>query len=234
MISTFIGAANFDHGVLSIEPNSRNLIIYADDSPQDTISVRGPYTIDTAIENESNQIRMPSDAMMTLDVGVNDTIKLGDTIYKINETRFGEPDILRLPIEVKKLLHVKNGEVIQNSRLKDVFDGSLITHAYEYNNTTIKEKYFILSNEKQSSKYEICLDNESIVSSYGCFKNNGTYDIFLDGSYVTSFDYEDNLTKSFEYGRHNITMVFSDTNSTSIKQFISGNQGNFLNFNFKK
>ena len=43
MISTFIGAAHFDHGVLSIEPNSRNLIIYADNSPRyDAISVRGP------------------------------------------------------------------------------------------------------------------------------------------------------------------------------------------------
>ena len=30
--------------------------------------------IDTAIENESNQIRMPSDAMMTLGVKINDTI----------------------------------------------------------------------------------------------------------------------------------------------------------------
>lgn len=232
MISTFLGAAHFDHGVLSIEPNSRNLIIYADDSPRDTISVRGPYTIDTAIENESSQIRMPSDAMMTLGVNINDTIKLGANTYKVNETRLGEPDILRLPIEVKKLLQVENGEVIQNSRLKDVFDGSLITHAYEYNNTTIKEKYFITSNEKQSSTYEIFLDNESIVNSYGTFKDNGTYDISVDGNYLTSFSYKNNLTKSFKFDGHDLEIVFRDTNSTSIKQFSSGNQGVFLNFNF--
>ena len=77
MISTFIGAAHFDHGVLSIEPNSRNLIIYADDSLRDNaISVRGPYTVDTAIENETNEIRMPSEAMMTLGIKANDTIQL--------------------------------------------------------------------------------------------------------------------------------------------------------------
>ena len=232
MISTFLGAAHFDHGVLSIEPNSGNLIIYADDSPRDTISVRGPYTIDTAIENESGQIRMPSDAMMTLGVNINDAIKLGANTYKVNETRLGEPDILRLPIEVKKLLQVENGEVIQNSRLKDVFDGSLITHAYEYNNTTIKEKYFITSNEKQSSTYEIFLDNESIVNSYGTFKDNGTYDISVDGNYLTSFSYKNNLTKSFKFDGHDLEIVFRDTNSTSIKQFSSGNQGVFLNFNF--
>lgn len=232
MISTFLGAAHFDHGVLSIEPNSRNLIIYADDSPRDTISVRGPYTIDTAIENESSQIRMPSDAMMTLGANINDTIKLGANTYKINETRLGKPDILRLPIEVKKLLQVENGEVIQNSRLKDVFDGSLITHAYEYNNTTIKEKYFITSNEKQSSAYEIFLDNESIVNSYGTFNDNGTYDISVDGNYLTSFSYKNNLTKSFKFDGHDLEIVFRDTNSTSIKQFSSGNHGVFLNFNF--
>ena len=91
MISTFIGAAHFEHGVLSIEPNSRNLIIYADDSTRDnTISVRGPYTIDTAIENESDIIRMPADAMMTLGIKVNDTIVINGEMFTINETRDGE------------------------------------------------------------------------------------------------------------------------------------------------
>ncbi len=232
MISTFLGAAHFDHGVLSIEPNSRNLIIYADDSPRDAISVRGPYTIDAAIENESSQIRIPYDAMMTLGVGVNDTIQLGENTYKINETRSGEPDVLRLPIEVKKLLDVEDGDVIQNSRFKYVFDGSLITHTYEYNNTTIKEKYFITSKEKQSSTYEILLDNESVVKSYGTFKYNETYDISVDGSYLTSFSYKNNLTKSFKYDGHIVKIVFMDTNSTSIKQFSSENQGFFLKFNF--
>ena len=110
MISTFLGAAHFEHGVLSIEPNSRNLIIYADDSPRDnSISVRGPYAIDTAIENESDQIRIPSDAMMTLGVSVNDTIIINNEKYLINETREGEPDILRLPIDAKNFLDVDTG-----------------------------------------------------------------------------------------------------------------------------
>lgn len=39
MISTFIGAATFEEGTISIEPSSRNLIIFADDS-NNTISVR--------------------------------------------------------------------------------------------------------------------------------------------------------------------------------------------------
>ena len=234
MISTFIGAAHFDHGVLSIEPNSRNLIIYADNSPRyDAISVRGPYTVDAAIENESDQIRMPSDAMMTLGVTVNDTIKIGEDVYKINETRFGEPDVLRLPHDAKKVLYVSDGDVIQDSRLKDVFEGSVITHTHELeNNATTKEKYTVGSVDRNSSVFEILLDNESIGSSFGTFKYGETYSISVDGEYISSFDYKNNLTKTFKSNDHTVKIVFMDTNSTSIKQFNNANQGNFLDFSF--
>ena len=234
MISTFIGAAHFYHGVLSIEPNSRNLIIYADNSPRyDAISVRGPYTVDAAIENESDQIRMPSDAMMTLGVTVNDTIKIGEDVYKINETRFGEPDVLRLPHDAKKVLYVSDGDVIQDSRLKDVFEGSVITHTHELeNNATTKEKYTVGSVDRNSSVFEILLDNESIGSSFGTFKYGETYSISVDGEYITSFDYKNNLTKTFKSNDHTVKIVFMDTNSTSIKQFNNANQGNFLDFSF--
>lgn len=234
MISTFIGAAHYEHGVLSIEPNSRNLIIYADDAPRDnTISVRGPYTVDTAIENESNEIRMPADAMMTLGVKANDTIQFDDdNVYLINETREGESDILRLPIEVKKILDVDTGDVIQNSRLKEIFEGCAITHINDVENATIKEKYFITSRDKNASIFEVMIDNSSVVSSSGIFKNNSTYDMAINGEYIASFKYKDNLNKTFKYDGHKVKILLRDTNSTSIKVFVRENQGNFLNFNF--
>ena len=234
MISTFIGAAHFDHGVLSIEPNSRNLIIYADDSLRDNaISVRGPYTVDTAIENETNEIRMPSEAMMTLGIKANDTIQLdADNVYLINNTRDGEPDTLRLPIEVKKLLDLDDGEVIQNSRLKDVFEGALMTHSHEVNNTTVVEKFMITSRDKHSSNFELILDNESIINSSGIFKNNETYEVSVNGVVVDSFNFKTNLTETFKYGNHKFKVIFTDTNSTSIKLFTRQNQDTFLDFNF--
>ena len=129
MISTFIGAAHFEGGVISIEPSSRNLIIYAgDDSPSNnTISVRGPYTVDLAIENESDMIRVPYDAMATLGVGVNDTLIISGEEYTINQTRDGEPNMLRVPIEAKNRLNVEVGDVIQNSLLTQSFEGSNVT-----------------------------------------------------------------------------------------------------------
>lgn len=229
MISTFIGAAHFEHGVLSIEPNSRNLIIYADDTPSDnSISVRGPYTIDTAIENESDIIRMPSDAMMTLGIGLNDTIRIDGEAYKINETRPGEPDILRLPINAKNALGVESGDIIQNSRLNEIFAKSGITHTHENGNNTIYEKFSISDRYRNASSFEVLVNNESVIYSNGIFVENSTYNIAIEGDYVTSVMFPQN--KSITYNNNTIDIVFNDINSTSIKQYSSGN--NFLNFYF--
>jgi len=233
MISTFIGAAHFENGVLSIEPNSRNLIIYADDSPRDnSITVRGPYTVDSAIENESDIIRVPSDAMLTLGIKANDTIVIDGERYTINETRPGESDILRLPIDAKKELNVHDEYVIQNSRLKEIFSGSVITHSYEHNNVTVYEKYIVSSSDKKALTYDIIMNNESLITSSGIFKDNTTYDIVIEGDYVTSIKDLENKT-TFDYGNNTIEIVFNDINSTSIKQPVRENQGNFLNFNFE-
>ena len=233
MISTFIGAAHFENGVLSIEPNSRNLIIYADNSPRDSsISARGPYTIDTAIENESDQIRMPSDAMMTLGVKVNDTIQMRDQIYIVNDTRPGEPGTLRLPIDAKKLFNVETGDVIQDSRLKDVFAGSIITHSYENENVTFTESFIVSSRNVNASSFEVIVDNVSAANSTGIFSNGSTYYIAVNGEPVISLN--DLNSTNFTYEDHNVEIVFKDTNSTSIKQFLRSDRGNFLDFNFEK
>lgn len=231
MISTFIGAAHFEHGVLSIEPNSRNLIIYADDSPRDnSISVRGPYTIDSAIENESDVIRVPSDAMMTLGIKVNDTIKIGDETYTINDTRPGEQDILRMPNQAKKYLNLRNDDVIQNTRLKEVFAGSMITHSYDKDNVSCVEKFIVSGRDRSAMAYEVFVNNESMAYSTGVLKNDSVYDIAINNEHVTSVHNLNNTT--FEYENYTVKIVFSDPNSNSIKQYIPENQGNFLNFYF--
>lgn len=235
MISTFIGAAHFENGVLSIEPNSRNLIIYADDSPTDnSISVRGPYTIDTAIEGESDQIRMPADAMMTLGIKANDTIKINGETYVINDTREGESDILRLPVEVQKDIGVESKYIIQNSRLKEIFSDALVTHSYDDENSTniLKESFKITPRDSNASVYEVLIDNKSVITSSGIFKQDATYYIAENGEYLTSFNFEVNSNVTFYQDDHEIVVLFKDINATSIKQFTREDQGYFLNFNY--
>ena len=233
MISTFIGAAHFDNGVLSIEPNSRNLIIYADNTPSsNTISARGPYTIEKAAENESTQIHMPSDAMATLGIDVNDTIVIKDEEYIINETLPGEQDILRLPNDAKKALDLETGSVIQNTRLKEIFEGSQVIHRSDHENFTISENYIITSRDKISGIYEVFIDNESVLSSNGIFKENSSYSISINGEPVDTITYENksftNNVTELRYDNHDIRITFEVTNSTSIKQ-LRQDPNTFLN-----
>jgi hypothetical protein len=232
MISTFIGAAHFENGVLSIEPNSRNLVIYADDTPNDrSISVRGPYTIDAAIENESGEIRMPSEAMMTLGVKEMDNLRIKGESYVINETRPGEPDILRLPINAKNALDVQNDDIIQNSRLKEVFEGAVVTHVNDDNdNFTFSEKFAISSRYKNATSFEILLNGASIANSTGIFKDNASYSISVDDDVETFVYYEGIDRVSFDdYG---IELAFKHNNETSTNKYVQDSQS-FLNFYFK-
>ena len=233
MISTFLGAAHFENGVLSIEPNSRNLIIYADNSPRDnTITARGPFTIDTAIENESSQIRMPSEAMMTLGIKTNDSMVINGETYTVNDTRPGDQDIIRLPLEAKQELGVETGSIIQNSRLKEIFEGVGILHKFESENGTAIEKFVVSSRDKDACNFEIFIDNVSVANSFGIFKDDSTYDITVNDEVVKSVTYANNTfsDSEFTYNGHDIRIDFVDRNNTSIKQFVRSEQGNFLNF----
>lgn len=232
MITTFLGAAHYENGVLSIEPNSRNLIIYADNTPSpNTISARGPYTIDVAIENESGQIRVPSDAMMTLGIDINDTLIINGEEYVVNETRIGESDVFRLPLDAKKALNLETDSIVQNSRLKEIFEGVTAIHNYKTENNTISEQYLITSRDKAGCNYEIFINNESVAYSTGTFRENETYNIALNGEVVQSITY---TNKTFEnvnltYQNQEINITFTNTNATSIKQMARSEQGNFLN-----
>ncbi len=233
MISTFIGAAHFENGVLSIEPNSRNLIIYANErAAPGTISVRGPYTIDTAIENESDQIRMPDDAMMTLGMDINDTLSIKNRVYTINETRDGEPDVFRLSLDAKKALDVQTGDVIQNSRLKDVFDGSIATHTENNDNISFTEKFFISSKYRNATSFEVFLNNVSVENSTGIFVNNYTYSIAVGGEVVKTFEYVDGLGNVSD-DNYGFNIVFKDVNVTSSNQYLRESQGTFLDLNIQ-
>ena len=228
MISTFIGAAHFENGVLSIEPNSRNLIIYADNARADnSISVRGPFTVDVAIENESEQIRMPSEAMMTLGIKVNDTIQIGGAEYIVNESRDGDDDIIRMPNQARKVLNLEPGYIIQNSRLKEVFDQSIVSQVSKSKNISCTEKFIISQKDYNSSDFEVFLGNVSIANSSGVFRSNSSYSIAVDGEIIGTINKPKNTT--LNYGDSEIEIVFNDSQYSSTKQFVKSNQGNFFN-----
>ena len=224
MISTFIGAATFDNGTISIEPNSRNLIIYTDESSDNTISVRGPFIVDTAVENESNVIRIPSDAMSTLELKSGDTIRVYNESYLINDSRISESDILRLPYDARNAMGVNEGDVIQNSKLADAFENSIILHRINNSNMSYDETFKIMPAESGGWAYELIVNNVSVSNSSGIFNQSQNYYVRVNGEYVNNIYFNSSIeSQNFTYGDYQIEIKFKNTNSSSIKHFDNEN-----------
>ncbi len=231
MISTFIGAATFENGTVSIEPPSRNLVI--DDNVNNTISVRGPYTLDSAIENETDVIRMPADALQTLGMSYGDTLVVNGVPYTINDTRMGEEDTLRLPIDAKNALNLEDGAVLQDSRLSQVFEGTVVHHIINKDNASLVESYVISSKVGNSYSYNVFLDNHSIANSTAVFEDNNTYIVGFNQEKIGTINYQNasftNNTQTFYYENHVIEVKFEESNSNSVKHITNSNQGFFIN-----
>ncbi len=235
MLSTFLSAASFDDGKISVELTSRNFVYAPADHNQQTISVRGPYTIDSALENETDMLRIPDDALSTLEMTVNDTMIIDGKSYEVNGTKEGDSgNRFRLPSKVKRELGLSDGEVIPNSRLTEVFQGITVKHIIQFNNLSDVMEGFvefdISPKSTNATFFNLTLDNESILSSVGNFKNDSSYSISYDGNIMCTFDYDDvkngNLTFSFD-GKDGM-IEFENRNSTSIRNYVTSDRDSFV------
>lgn len=235
MLSTFLSAASFDDGKISVELTSRNFVYAPADHNQQTISVRGPYAIDSALENETDILRVPADALSTLEMTENDTMIIDGKSYFINGTKEGDSgDRFRLPSKVKRGLDLSDGEVIPNSRLTEIFQGITVKHNIKFNNLSDVMEGFvefdISPKSTNATFFNLTLDNESILSSVGNFENDSSYSISYDGKIMCTFDYEDvkngNLTFTFD-GKDGM-VEFENRNSTSIRNYVSSDRDSFV------
>lgn len=235
MLSTFLSAASFDDGKISVELTSRNFVYAPSDHNQQTISVRGPYTIDSALENETNILRVPHDALSTLEMSENDTMIIDGKSYLINGTKEGDNgDRFRLPSKVKRELDLSDGEVIPNSHLTESFQNITVMHNIQFNNLSdVMEgfvKFDISSKSTNATFFNLTLDNESILSSVGNFDKDSSYSISYDGSIMCTFDYDDvkngNLTFTFD-GKDGM-IEFENRNSTSIRNYVPSDKDSFV------
>ena len=235
MLSTFLSAASFDDGKISVELTSRNFVYAPSDHNQQTISVRGPYTIDSALENETDILRVPHDALSTLEMTENDTMIIDGKSYNVNGTKEGDNgDRFRLPSKVKRELDLSDGEVIPNSNLTEIFQNITVKHNIQFNNLSDVLEGFvefdISPKSTNATFFNLTLDNESILSSVGNFEKNTSYSISYDGNIMCTFDYDDvkngNLTFSFD-GKDGM-IEFANRNSTSIRNYVSSDRDSFV------
>ena len=234
MLSTFLSAATFNDGRVSVELTSRNFVFAPSDNYHQTISVRGPYTIDSAIENETDIVRIPQDALSTLEMSVNDTMVINGNYYLVNSTREGENDIFRLSKKVRHDLGLYPREVVPNSRLTEIFQKVLVKHNINFNNLSDEmEGYVQFTISPQATNatfFNLTLDNESIISSVGNFKNDSSYSIAYDDDTLCSFTGEDirNGNITFKYAGQDGMIVFENRNNTSIRNFVSSDKDSFV------
>ena len=235
MLSTFLSAASFDDGKISVELTSRNFVYAPSDHNQQTISVRGPYTIDSALENETDILRVPHDALSTLEMTENDTMIIDGKSYNINGTKEGDNgDRFRLPSKVKTELDLSDGEVIPNSHLTEAFQNVIVKHNIQFNNLSdVLEGFVEFSISPKSTNatfFNLTFDNESILSSVGNFENDSSYSISYDGNIMCTFDYEDvqNGNLTFSYDGKDGMIEFENRNSTSIRNYVSSDRDSFV------
>ena len=237
MISTFLSAANYSDGKISIEPISRTLVIFTDSTEQ-TIYVRGPYTVDSALENEINVIRMPDDALKTLELSYGDRLIINDKVYTVNKTRDWETNVLRLPEDVRKSFGVQIGDTISDGRMRGIFEGIQIVHPINSTNlsNTIAANAFFTINSRTVSGYafEIYLNNKLVDNISCALKNGSEYSISANGYNIKTIPMENIKVNNsyFAYYGDNIIEIKVVGQASTSKYLLPNGFGSFLSFNF--
>ncbi|MCQ2978007.1 MAG: glycosyltransferase [archaeon] len=233
MLTSFLSATTITDGKISIEPTSRNLVVSTDQS----VSVRGPYTIDIAIENESDIIRIPDDALNTMEMSAKDKIIINEDTYYVKNTRDGEENTIRIPNKLEKNLQLVNGQIIADSRIPNIFSGSLVIHNIKSKNLTKDNmtgtvKFNISSKTENAKAFEIKLNNKIIANSIGIFNKKENYTITLDDRIIGNFNIKDieNGNYTIKTDEYKLNIVFEDRNTSSIRHFITSDKGSFINF----
>ena len=232
MISTLFGAVHYENGKISIEPTSRNLVI----SNGNVISIRGPYTVESSLTNETSIIRMPQDAMNTLEFNYGDSIYINGQDYSLNQTLPGEDNIISIPPNPMNSLGLNIGDVIIDTDIRNLFT-NLYAERYlpmeNNSNLTIKEGIIIKPGPENASIVNVYLNNQPLTSTAGIFLN-GTYNVYLNGVLYKSIYYNDqNPQNNYTlYDGNNIITIQIDGQSQSDVAFATSEEGQFLNLTF--
>jgi glucosyl-3-phosphoglycerate synthase len=238
IIFTMLGSVHVDAGRISIEPASRNLIIWKQPQENQSFVVRGPYTVDSAVENEFTIIRSPQDAINTLELNYGDAIYVNNKRYTINQTLPGQDNIMRIPYAARNTLGINIGDVILDSDLrnkfKDLYAQKTLTLQGK-NNLTIKEGVIIQTTPENAKIVNIYLNNKKISSTTGILKN-GIYSLYLNGNPYKNIRIDpNNLHKNFYvYSGLNIIKIeiYGNGNTTSSNEFSTSDRGMLFNFIF--
>ena len=238
MIFTLVGSVHIDGGKLTIQPASGNLIIPLGTSPDITkVEIRGPYTIDSALENENTIIRMPPEAMSTLEFSYGDSIYINNRKYILNETRLGESNILRMPLDARNRMGLNIGTVILDGNLRNIFKTmyaeksmALDPNFNNLYNLEVKEGVLINPSTEKGRMVNIYVDGQKVMNTPGIIEN-GTYSIYVNNvKYKTiNINKNDPNKVAYVYWGKSVIKIEIDGPADSNVYFATSDKGKFLN-----
>lgn len=239
MIFTLLGGVQVDGGKLTIQPASGNLIIPLGTSPDLTkAEIRGPYIVDSALENENSTIRMPAEAMSTLEFSYGDFIYINNKRYLLNETRPEEYNIIRMPQDARNRMGLNIGNVILDGNLRNTFKSmyaeksmALDPNFNNSNNLEVKKGIIINPSTEKGRMINIYVDGQKVVSTAGIIEN-GTYSIYINNvKYRTiRINKNDPDKVTYVYWGNNVIKIEIGGPADSNAYFTTSDKGKFLNF----
>ncbi len=233
MISSMSGFIQYNDGTLSIQAVSSNVVLI--DPHGLEFESRGPYTVDSALENEYSVFRIPASAMKTLNLNYNDSIYMFNKKYTILPTIQGEDNVIRMPNDARQFLGVTVGTVILDSNIKNIFSNNLYVEKSlpvqgNINNLTIKEGIIIVPSDQSGRIVNIYIDNQKVATTSGVFRN-GTYSLYINNIKQSTIHVNDNDAKdgtTLYWGNHTIKIEIGDQTNSNF-QFATLDRGKFLN-----
>lgn len=251
---SLLGSVSISSNQISIEPASKNLIISTSAEPTKGLDIRGPYTIENALENEEHLIRLPTSALSTLQAQYGDNIYINHEKYQLEQSLEGENDLIRMPEAARNSLEVSPGNVIRDTDLKTKFenteqikyitpDREKLSVEAQANNTTVNidtnqtNAYVgteITSQTHPEKILSVYINDTQIGRVSGSITNN-TYSLYLNDMYETQMkinETSNGLIYNQTYGCSTIKLVLEDTGSNTTTEFANDESYvKFLNIN---
>lgn len=251
---SLLGSVSISSNQISIEPTSKNLIISTSAEPTKGLDIRGPYTIENALENEEHLIRLPTSALSTLQTQYGDNIYINHEKYQLEQSLEGENDLIRIPEAARTSLEVSPGNVIRDTDLKAKFenteqikyitpDTEKLSVEAQANNTTVNidtnQTNASIGTEITSQAHpekilSIYINDTQIGKVSGSITNN-TYSLYLNDMYETQMkinETSNGLIYNQTYDNSTIKLVLEDTGGNTTTEFANDESYvKFLNIN---
>lgn len=249
---SLVGSVTISSNQISIEPASKNLIISTSPEPHKGVDVRGPYTIENALENEEQLIRLPTSALSTLQSQYGDNIYINHEKYQLEQSLEGENDLIRMPELARSNLEVNPGDVIRDSDFKTKFENTQQVKNIKVdenaldknlNNTTINVDINHINasvgteikSQQLPEKILTVYVNDTEIGKVLASVTNTSYSIYLNEGYSDTIDLNSNthgVIYNQTYKNSTIEVVLEDSGANTTTEFANDDSYvKFLNIN---